>query len=225
MIKRISKRFLCSSALAFLVSISSLKAAVLTGREPLLLDLGNGPDVSFLVIDDSGLSSSPLKFAYHYSYDSNNPLTGLDLLRSITSDALSGLSVGVGTTYFGGRRTYLLDSFSFHGSTVQGTPFSADNDSGIYWSYYVAGVAEDGFTPLKAGIWSYAQTGLDARLIAPGSWDGWTISSYIDGGLTTLDSVPSVSLVPEPSTTFLVIVAGLFFVWAFRRKSSTKEQN
>jgi len=223
LIQRISRLFLCSSALALLVSISTLKAAVLTGREPLLLDLGNGPDVSFLVIDDSGLSSSPLKFAYHYSYDSNNPLTGLDLLRSVTSDALSGLSVG--TTYIEDWSTYLLNSFSFQGSTVQGTPFSSANDSGIYWSYYVAGVAEDGFTPLTADIWSYAQTGLDARQIAPGSWDGWTISSYIDAGFTTLDSVPSVSPVPEPSTPCLVIVAGLFFVWAFRRKSSTKKQN
>ena len=212
LIKKISKGFLCASALAFLASISTLKSAVLVGVDPVSFTVGSGPDVSYLLIDESTLSSAPLLFEYRYTYDILNPISGYELLYEVTR--LSSLDFT--TIFYGGGLGNSLDSVSYGGITV--SSFTApDFSTGTYWSYYVAGGSEVG-EPLAADLWKYAEVGMDSRFITPGSWDGWTFA----GWNPDFGAPPSLSpaLVPEPAPLPLAVLslAALFFFFRWKQK-------
>jgi hypothetical protein len=214
LIKVISKGFLGVSALALLASISNLKAAVLAGVDPIGFTVGSGPDVSYLLIDESTLSSSPLLFEYRYTFDRNNPISGYELLHEVKG--LSSLDFT--TIFYGGGLGNALDSVSYGGITV--SSFTApDWSTGTYWSYYVAGGSEVG-EPLAADLWKYAEVGMDSRFITPGSWDGWTFA----GWNPDFGAPPSLSpaLVPEPAPLPLAVLslAGLFFFFRWKQKWS-----
>jgi hypothetical protein len=214
LIKEILKGFLCASALAFLASISTLKSAVLVGVDPVSFTVGSGPDVSYLLIDESTLSSAPLLFEYRYTYDILNPISGYELLHQVTR--LSSLDFT--TIFYGGGLGNSLDSVSYGGITV--SSFTApDWSTGTYWSYYVAGGSEVG-EPLAADLWKYAEVGMDSRFITPGSWDGWTFA----GWNPDFGAPPSLSpaLVPEPAPLPLAVLslAGLFFFFRWKQKWS-----
>ena len=210
LIKKILKGFLCASALAFLASISTLKSAVLVGVDPVSFTVGSGPDVSYLLIDESTLSSAPLLFEYRYTYDILNPISGYELLHEVTR--LSSLDFT--TIFYGGVLGNSLDSVSYGGITV--SSFALDG-SGTYWSYYVAGGSEVG-EPLAADLWKYAEVGMDSRFITPGSWDGWTFA----GWNPYFGGPPSISpaVVPEPSPLPLAVLslAALFFFFRWKQK-------
>lgn len=196
---------------------SSLRAAVLTGVDPTIIDVGSGRDLSYLVIDESTLYSTPLEFVYHYTYDSNNPLTGYELLTNVASQS----TLGVQTSFFGGGLGNFPDSFSYAGNTVAGSN-APDFSVGTYWSYYDAGGTEVGqATNPPSTHWNYANVGIDSRLIAPGSWDGWTLSAYSDYGNTTVGLPPSVAIaaIPEPASLPLVILSLAGFMVITRWKS------
>ena len=178
-------------------SLVSLQAAVLTGVNPTIFTVGTGNDVSYLVIDDSSLSATPLEFAYHYTYDSNNLITGEQLMQSITN--ATSLSYTIGATY--GE----LASLSFAGTTVSGTDFLLPD--GLYWSYFVVGGLDAGSVPADQNQWNYASSGIGGRTIAPGSWDGQTLSGW--GTNSAIGGPPSVSpsAVPEPASLPLVLLA------------------
>jgi hypothetical protein len=222
-IKEISKCLLCASALAFLASISTLKAAVLTGVDPVSFTMGSGPDVSYLVIDESTLSSAPLLFAYRYTYDSNTPISGYGLLHEVAK--LSSLDVT--TIFYGVGLGNLLDSVSYGGITV--SSFAApDWSTYTYWSYYLAGgsvripeTSNDGFViavdePVPADLWKFSAVGMDSRFITPGSWDGWTLA----GWNPSFGEAPSISPVPEPAPLPLAVLslAALFFFIRWKQK-------
>jgi hypothetical protein len=214
LIKSISKGFLGASALAFLASIGTLKSAVLTGFDPVSFTVGSGPDASYLLIDESTLSSSPLLFEYRYTFDRNNPISGYELLHEVKG--LSSLDFT--TIFYGGGLGNALDSVSYGGITV--SSFTApDWSTGTYWSYYVAGGSEVG-EPLAADLWKYAEVGMDSRFITPGSWDGWTFA----GWNPDFGAPPSLSpaLVPEPAPLPLAVLslAGLFFFFRWKQKWS-----
>ncbi|MFZ4716137.1 MAG: hypothetical protein ACOYMT_01185 [Chthoniobacterales bacterium] len=212
LIKEISKGLLCASALAFLASISTLKAAVLTGIDPVSFTVGSGPDVSYLLIDESTLSSAPLLFEYRYTYDILNPISGYELLH----EAARFSSLDFTTIFYGGGLGNALDSVSYGGITV--SSFTApDLSTGTYWSYYVAGGSEVD-EPLAAGLWKYAEVGMDSRFITPGSWDGWTLA----GWNPSFGEAPSISPVPEPAPLPLAVLslAALFFFIRWKQKWS-----
>jgi hypothetical protein len=212
LIKEISKGLLCASALAFLASISTLKAAVLTGIDPVSFTVGSGPDVSYLLIDESTLSSAPLLFEYRYTYDILNPISGYELLHEVARFS----SLDFTTIFYGGGLGNALDSVSYGGITV--SSFTApDLSTGTYWSYYVAGGSEVD-EPLAAGLWKYAEVGMDSRFITPGSWDGWTLA----GWNPSFGEAPSISPVPEPAPLPLAVLslAALLFFIRWKQKWS-----
>jgi hypothetical protein len=212
LIKEILKGFLCASALAFLASISTLKSAVLVGVDPVGFTVGSGPDVSYLLIDESTLSSAPLLFEYRYTYDILNPISGYELLHEVTR--LSSLDFT--TIFYGGGLGNSLDSVSYEGITV--SSFAAlDWSTGTYWSYYLAGGSEVD-EPVPADLWKFSAVGMDSRFITPGSWDGWTFS----GWNPAFGGPPSISpaVVPEPSPLPLAVLslAALFFFFRWKQK-------
>jgi hypothetical protein len=214
LIKEISKGLFCASALAFLASISTLKAAVLAGVDPVSFTVGSGSDVSYLVIDESTLSSAPLLFEYRYNFDSLNPISGYKLLHEV--EKLSSLNFT--TIFYGGGLGNALDSVSYGGTTV--SSFTAPNwSTGTNWSYYVAGGSEVD-EPVPADLWKFSAVGMDSRFITPGSWDGWTIA----GWNPDFGGPPSISpaVVPEPAPLPLAVLslAALFFFFRWKQKWS-----
>ena len=203
-------------------SLFSLHAAVLTGVDPTIFSVGTGKDISYLVIDESSLYATPLEFAYHYTYDSNNPLTGYDLLTNVASQS----TLSVQTTFYGGGLGNSLVSFSYAGNTVAGSD-APDYSVGTYWSYYDAGGMEVGQPTNPSGTsWNYASVGIDSRHISPGSKDGWTLSSYADYGNITIDFPPSVAIssVPEPASLPLLLLSLLTLLFLIRCKSSAPKE-
>jgi len=214
MIQRTSKGIFRFFAFAFIASIISLKAAVLTGIEPIRFIVGSGSDVSYLLIDESTLSSAPLLFEYRYTLDSDNPISGYELLNEVKK--LSSLDFT--TIFHGGGLGNALDSISYGGTKA--SSFNAPNwSSGTYWSYYVAGGSEVDEPPASSS-WKYAEVGMDSRFITPGSWDGWTLA----GWNPDFGAPPSISpaLVPEPAPLQLAVLslAGLFFFFRWKQKWS-----
>jgi len=214
MIYKILKDFICASVLVVLASSSTLKGAVLTGVVPVSFAVGSGSDVSYLLIDESTLSSAPLLFEYRYTFDSNSPISGYELLNEVKR--LSSLDFT--TIFYGGGLGNALDSISYGGTKA--SSFTApDWSSGTYWSYYVAGGSEVD-EPLASSSWKYAEVGMDSRFITPGSWDAWTLA----GWNPDFGAPPSISpaLVPEPAPLQLAVLslAGLFFFFRWKQKWS-----
>jgi len=208
LIERISKRFLCSSALAFLVFISTLKAAVLTGFDPVSFTVGSGSDVSYLLIDESTISSAPLLFEYRYTFASNNPISGYELLRLLAN----ATDLDFTTTYYPSYGEALESlSYGLSNATSEYRP----DGSGTYWSYYLNGGLDNGLAPVLVNQWNYANYGMELRTLSPGSWDAWTISFY-DAEYTTFDSFPSVTptAIPEPKS-LLIVCMGIVCCLAF----------
>jgi len=200
LIKSIARGFICATTLAFLASISSLKSAVLAGVDPVSFNVGSGPDVSYLLIDESALSSAPLLFEYRYSFDSNNPISGYELLGLVAN----ATDLDFTTTYYPSYGN-ALESLSYGLSNVA-SEYRTDG-SGTYWSYYLNGGLDNGLAPVLVNQWNYANYGMELRTLSPGSWDAWTISSY-DAAYTTFESFPSVtpSAVPEPKSLLFVFM-------------------
>jgi len=209
--------------MAALFCSSSLSAAVLIGVNPTIINVGTGSDISYLVIDESSLYSTPLEFVYHYTYDSNNLISGTQFLNDIAAASSSGLGVVFDTSY--GFSS--LKSLSYGGTTISGSDFNAS--SGYDWSYYDAGGTEAGqATNPPSNSWQFANVGWDDRHISPGSWDGNTLGSW---GLSTSGTdggMPSVAIaaVPEPNTAPLLLLSlGTLFVllrWKLSKRNSIR---
>lgn len=201
----IKKRLLLALLGIMCLGFVNNQASVLKGVEPTYIDVGSGGDVSYLVLDESDLYTTPLVFVYHYHYDSNNTLTGYSLLTNVAA----GSALFPSTSLYGGGLGNSLDSLTYAGgATVIGTN-APDFSVGTYWSYYLSGGFDGGVSPDLTGQWNYANNGMDFRTITPGSWDGWTLASYSDYGFTTTDVSPSVAIaaVPEPLPTHLVLLS------------------
>ena len=211
LIPKTQRVLLVGLSVAYLCA-SSLQSAVLTGVNPTIFTVGTGVDISYLVIDESSLYSTPLEFIYHYTYDSNNLLTGEQMMQSITNSTSLGFTIG--TTY--GE----LLSLSYAGTTVSGTDFLLPD--GFYWSYFVLGGSDAGSAPTDPNQWNYANSGISSRTISPGSWDGETLSGW--GTNSAIGGPPSVSpsAVPEPSALPLVLLALTGMAIIIRWKSTKR---
>ena len=209
LIKKILKGFLCFSAIALLVSISTLEAAVLAGVDPVRFTVGSGSDVSYLLIDESTLSSAPLLFAYRYTYDSSTLIKGYELLQlvdNLTTDLDFTMTYHL---IYG----HALESISYGTSSVGSE--QREDFSGTYWSHFLNGGLDNGQAPTSSDDWNYALNGMDLRTLSPGSLDAWTMSSY-DAAYTTFESIPSITTtaIPEPKS-LLIVCMGIVCCLAF----------
>lgn len=151
--------------------LSSLASAF--GLDDIVLWAGSGTNRAGLVIDFND-GTTVHSFAWGYRW--NGAATGEDMLRAV-EDLDSALSA----TIFGSAWGNYLDSLSYLGHSGGTWPQG-------YWSYWSG-----------SGLsWNYASSGMSARSLTTGTWDGW---SYVvnDGRSDTPPTVP-VAAVPEPTT-------------------------
>lgn len=182
------------------ISFTSAQSQTITGT------VGTGADTSYFVIEATDFGA-PLTFAYLYDYNPANPLDTYAMMVAIDAaiDDLQFTYINYGTV---SEPNYFLDSVTYQTITLTNTPAPTYSP---YWAQWVSG-GLSGYPeaePILSGSWTYG-SGVSApvRYIEPGSWDGFI---YNDGM-----SAPSVSPVPEPSSTLLTICAtGLV---AFRRR-------
>ena len=159
---------------------------LVAGSAPEVHVVGTGPDVSYVVIQETTLSAAPLIFAYHYTFATSPPLTGFGLISEISA-AYPDLQIAT-TQYSFGKS---LDAFDIRGATVPASTAS-DGNSGTYWSYYVSG-GYDGAGMIGSNSWGYSQYGFEGRTIVPGSCDGWTFARW-EGTNEPSDIPPSVAV-------------------------------
>lgn len=233
-------RLFCFCGLILLAAINA-PAAVITGQEPITVNLGSGANVSYLVFNESTLANTPIRYAWHYD-GAINPATrtnwsGEDLFQGVlaasqaTEFALSFQTgeFGLFTDFtIGGRQSRIVDPLS---SPV--------------WTYWISGGSEyveygdnGSFSFLvPAGQWIISPSYAATRWISNGSYDGWTIAEfeypgtnpvgyYIDlegasqpvtfGTYSGLD--PQV--IPEPSSILLLVLSGLTVLFIRSRKRS-----
>ncbi len=150
---------------------------------PMAINVGEGPDVSFVVLQEPSLSSRPIVFAYHYTNASSPPITGYQMLLAIHGGYPD---FDFATTQYSFGKS--LDAFRFGGTTVSSST-APDGNGGYYWSYYLCG-GFDGSGAVATNAWSYSQYGFESRTIAPGSCDGWTLASW--QGTNGMDVPPSI---------------------------------
>ena len=150
---------------------------------PMAINVGQGPDVSFVVIQEPSLSSSPIVFAYHYTNASSPPINGYQMLLAIHAGCPD---FDFATTQYSFGKS--LDAFRFGRTTVSSST-APDGSGGYYWSYYLCG-GFDGSGEVGTSAWSYSQYGFESRTIAPGSCDGWTLASW--QGTNGMDVPPTI---------------------------------
>jgi PEP-CTERM motif len=168
--------------------------------------IGTGDDVSYAVIEAEQFA---LIYEYHYTHDPFAPLDGYTLLSAIDS---ADPSLSLSFLNFGDEESpnYFLDSVAYGSTTLTSTPFP---QIGPFWAQWVSG-GEAGYpvaTPIDSGYWSFG-SGISSpyRTIGPGSWDGFV---YNMG-----DPPPSVSPVPEPQSSVLLLAGITVVLWMLRRR-------
>lgn len=183
---------LVTAASATLTSTPTPTPTPAANTNPLAINVGDGPDISFVVIQEPSLSSRPIVFAYHYTNASSPPINGYQLLLAIHAGYPD---FDFATTQYSFGKS--LDAFRFGGTTVSSST-APDGNGGYYWSYYLCG-GYDGSGAVGTYGWSYSQYGFESRTIAPGSCDGWTLASW--QGTNGMDVPP----IMDP--TFLATIA------------------
>lgn len=221
-------RLICFCGL-ILLAVINVPAAVITGQEPITVNLGSGANVSYLVFNESTLANTPIRYAWHYD-GAINPVTrtnwsGEDLFQGVLSASQAtefALSFQTGAyglfTDFtiGGRQSRIVDPLS---SPV--------------WTYWISGGSEyveygdnGSFSFLvPAGQWIISPSYDATRWISNGSYDGWTVnpfsytgapsdtSFYTDlGGVTQPVTFGTYSgldpqVIPEPAPFVLVALS------------------
>ncbi|MFV0336936.1 MAG: hypothetical protein ACK5LK_01660 [Chthoniobacterales bacterium] len=178
---------------------------VAAGRAAIIV--GSGADSSYLVLEASAWSASPLVYEWRYDYDSLNPPDGYDILSAVIAfdSNLTGVFNNYGTPE---DPSYFLASLSYDGVNLVN---AAAPPWTPYWSQWVSG-GEAGYpvaSPLADGTWAFGSGLSDPyRLLAPGSWDGFVFGD----GLTA----PSISPIPEPSAIYFL--GGAVVLLYFRRR-------
>jgi len=168
--------------LGLFLAFGQAESAVITGQEPKTVNLGTGANVSYLVFNESSLSSVPIRYAWHYD-GMLNPKTGTnwsgeDLFQGVIEASAGGdyaLSVTTGAyglyTDFtiGGNRSRIINPL----------------DSPV-WTYWISGGSEfveygdnGAFTfDVPSGDWMISPSFAATRWISNGSYDGWTLAEF-----------------------------------------------
>lgn len=170
--------------------------------------VGTGADTSYVLIEATAFSGSPLIFAYQYDYNPADPFDTYTML-SLIDAALPELSFTYANYGTPEEPNMFLGAVTWQGFTLTNTPWP---EFGPYWVQWVSG-GQSGYPeaePIPAGVWSYA-SGISTpyRLVEPGSWDGFVYNEGFTG--------PSVAPVPEPGSVVLVLAGAGVFVLRRRR--------
>jgi len=205
-------------------------------------------DTSYLLIQGPfGSGGAEETFQWRVNYQAGLLVDGEDLLTAVFGPtALDGSYMDE----YGGTYPYLtassggqaMGAIDFYGSpfvisfTLNSTTVAQDPSYSPGWNYYVAGGGDNGGAGYASdGTWDYSNDGLDSRTLADGSFDAWVFGStdnlpMIDGQAnapTAADfaSATVVNIVPEPSTTGLLVLAAVGIVaacgwWISRRQPS-----
>ena len=217
--------------------------AVITGQEPVTVNLGSGTNVSYLAFDETSLSTVPIIYAWHYdgaTNSSGDPWSGADLLNGVIADSASApyaLSCAPGA--FG-----LMATFSIGASSSTIDPLSSP-----VWTYWIKGGSEyvpygdNGDFTFNASplSWVVSPANFDTRWLSNGSYDAWTLSPFSYSGAPSDTSYytdvtgifqpvtfgkysGSTPLsIPEPSTFPLLVLAGgglvLCLRWKFAKRA------
>jgi hypothetical protein len=204
---------------------------------------GSGSNQAALVIDwNDGKESQSLVWGYRW----DGTATGEDMLAAIAGQGF--YMERDGGSYLGDlsgidNRLYarLTTWDPSLGSSVFGLGYDLDGDGGTfisgyegneigyagdsddhyqegwytgYWSYYL------GTDPYSGGSWDYSGLGMSSRVLANGSWDGWSYASAESGWYGGTPDMP-VSAVPEPASTALFILGSASMALRRLRKNRT----
>ena len=180
LIRNIKSLFFLSASLLF--GLYHVHAAVITGQEPVTVNLGSGSNVSYLVFNESTLSNDPIRYAWHYD-GLVNPLTGTnwsgeDLFQGVLSASQgTDYALSVSTGAYG-----LFTDFTI-GETKSAIVNPLDSPVWTYWisggSEFVEYGDEGSFTfDVPSGGWIISPASQLSRWITSGSYDGWTLAEF-----------------------------------------------
>lgn len=215
-------------ALALIVPRHATAAAV-SSMDDIQFWVGTGANRAALIIDwNDGKTAQSLAWGFRWEIGTNP--TGEDMLRAIdAADVRLEIKldsfVGFGAYMFGAG--YDLDNdashFTFTLSPASGVtsdsqpaddhlnyshfdPSVGQSGDFLYWAYYTntAPGATPGTALPSSSAWYYSDIGTSNRTLVNGSWDAWTLSGTDSAPPVT----PQAALVPEPSATLLLLVAG-----------------
>lgn len=242
LIKKLQSLFLLP---VVLVLLGQIHAAVITGQEPVTVNLGSGANVSYLVFNESSLSDAPIRYAWHYD-GLINPLSGTnwsgeDLFQGVISASVgTDYALSVGTGAYG-----LYTDFTI-GTNKSVTIDPLDSPVWTYWisggSEYVEYGDNGPFNfEVPSDRWLISPSYASSRWISNGSHDGWTISPFSYAGepsdthyYADTDGISQPvtfgtysgmdpQVIPEPDTRMLLlfsIVAIIVFArWKSRQKA------
>lgn len=202
----------------FLISLGALAAAALSQAFS-FTDIqnwtGTGSNEAALVIDwNDGLAPESLVWGYRW----NGAATGEQMLRAIVASN-SNLYIKVspvgafGVSVFGigydadGDGFGLSSGETFVNGVLETDSSNADGATALdaddhyqegwntgFWGYY--GAEGNGTLPTDAQ-WNWPGNGMTDRVLANGSWDGW---SFAPGFSDSNPSAPAAAPVPEPAS-------------------------
>lgn len=149
-------------------------------------DAGEGAFTSYLIIDFAATGGSSHAFAFHWDTPLAplEPLTSTDMLNAIAAATL--LDADISSSEFGS----FVTNFAFAGDA---------GDPGNFWSFSLGEVADPGIS------WTSAPLGIDDRLLAADSIDGW-----YNGFTDEFDAIPPAvptTQIPVPAAGVLLLAA------------------
>lgn len=188
-----------------------------------VLDVGSGPDRSFVVFEANELAE-PQIYRVSYTYDAGDPLDGFDLLVIALGapQDLGGGRARLGDSSFaievvnfgsGAAPSYFVDAVFAGATEIRSTAFP---DVGPFWAQWVSGGVIGEFplgTPaeLPDGAWAFgAGVSTPWRLAEPGSWDGYVFNDGVDP--------PATAPVPEPAGIAFAFAAAALALGSLRRR-------
>jgi len=201
-------------ALTILCSATFARSAVSFADIRLWAGAADGPDTSEAALVVDFRDGSP-GLVWGYRWPSGETRTGQDMLMAVlgTDNRLQ-----VDSTFFPNAFSYGVRSQAY---SDNGTPANFLDD--IYWGYWVNNdvyyhptdfllnshivppatqVVPLG-NPYEAGRWVESSTGLAARPLIDGSWDGWVYGVY-----ATRPGEP-VPAIPEPQAAVLLMAGAI----------------
>lgn len=231
----INKRSALLGSLCVLLCMGCMRAEVTIGGGAVTVDLGTGNSVSYLVLDESSLTPSPIIYAWHYSGTLNAQgvaWTGTDLLNGILAESAgTPYALSYATGAWG-----LMTSFGIGSSTsITVDPLA---NPGSVWTYWMKGGSLESFNDngqsftINPTNWIVAPGTSDARYLSDGSYDAWTVSPFsysgaesdtlsysdINGSIQTVTfgtytgGAPLSGITPIPETSSAITALLLLFV-------------